>query len=207
MANLDLPSLVLGFAALHRVDREGPRGDGETTEALLAARGFPAHAAALGFEARYGGLRVFEPGADPPALVVGPYSCLASSPYSKGERDLVPVIFGADDAIYSLDTRGRGWTCAAMVESVSRPSARDGRQLLAQAILWRALVNHPAGFVTTEGVHGAERASERGLSPLADATSDHESWWADASQLVVEIAYGNGYAGPMTYATARARPG
>jgi hypothetical protein len=199
--DLDLPALVLGYLANRRVDRDASRGDRDATTTLLVDRGFPAHAPALDFEARYGGLRVFEPDADPAALVVGPYACLAASPYSHHERDLVPMIFGSDDNIYTLDGRGRGWVCNAMVDGTSRPCARDGRQLLAQAVLWRALVT--AGFVTREGAHDEALAAERGVPLLDDATSDHESWWADAAQLVVEIPYGNGYPGPMTYATTR----
>ncbi|MCA9676261.1 MAG: hypothetical protein KC464_14580, partial [Myxococcales bacterium] len=158
----------------------------------------------LDFEAAYGGLRVFDAAADPavPSLVVGPYGCFSAGPYTGHERDLVPVIFGVDDTIYTLDAAGRGWVCAAMVEGVSRPSARDGRQLLTQAILWRALVAHPAGFDIVDGAHGASRAATRGLPVIADATcDDDERWWGDAAQLVVEIPRGNGYPGPMTFAT------
>lgn len=155
-----------------------------------------AHAPALEFEARFGGRRLFEADAEPAALVIGPYACLSAGPYTRCERELVPVIFGADDTIYSLDGRGRGWTCAAMVEGVSRPSARDGRQLLVQAILWRILAG--SAFVAHDGARGRELAG--GAAAFGDATSDHESWWLDGRRIVVEIPYGNGYAGPMTYA-------
>ncbi len=190
---MELSPFVLGFVA--RFDREGGRGE---LAPLLEERGFAAHAAVRAFDERYGGHRVFESDADPPALVIGAYACLSVSPYDKHERDLVPVIFGADDTIYALDGRGRGWVCAAMVEGVSRPCARDGRQLLSQAILWRALGRR--NFVTRKGAHGAELAAACGAPALDDLTSDHEAWWGNDGHLVVEIPYGNGFTGPMTYA-------
>jgi hypothetical protein len=199
MLGLDLSPLVLRLLSTRRVDRQGPRGDRGATAALLEERGFPAHEPALAFEERFGGVQVFEADADPAVLVVGPYACFALSPYSKVERDLVPMIFGADDTIYTLDARGRGWVCAAMVEGVSRPCARDDRQLLSQAILWRALVGKGVACDVREGPYGAAIAAERKLSVLDEATSDHEAWWGDRSCLVVEIPYGNGYQGPMTY--------
>jgi hypothetical protein len=199
---LDLPPAVLALLGARRLDRDGARGDRDELSALLDERSFPSHAPALDFEERFGGARLFEPDMEPAALVVGAYACLSASPYSHHERDLVPVIFGADDTVYSLDGRGRGWTCAAMVEGVSRPSARDGRQLLVQALLWRIL--SLGNFQQREGVHGTALAS--GAPLFADATSDHESWWLDEHRLVAEIPFGNGYPGPMTYALALTSP-
>lgn len=193
---IDLPSLVLTLLPPRRFDREGARGTREETIALLDERGFAAHAGVLAFEASYGGARLLELDLDPPALVVGSYACLSTAPYRRIERDLVPVIFGADDTIYSLDGRGRGWVCAAMVEGASRPSARDGTQLLVQAILWRIL--SLGRFTHRPGAVGAAVAA--GLPELPWATSDHEAWWGDASRLVVEIPFGNGHLSPMTYA-------
>ncbi len=190
-----LPPAVLALLGTRRIDRGGARGARDETRALLEDRGFVAHAPALDFEARFGGGRLFEADADPAALVIGPYACLSAGPYTRCERDLVPVIFGADDTIYAIDGRGRGWTCAAMVEGVSRPSARDGRQLLVQAILWRVLAG--AAFVAHEGARG--RVLADGAAAYDDATSDHESWWLDGRRLVVEIPYGNGFDRPMTY--------
>ncbi len=118
----------------------------------------------------------------------------------------MPVVVAWNDVYYALDAKGRGYTHAAMVEGVFRPSAADGRSLLTQAILWRALETHARSFVAREGRHGAAIAKERGLSLLAEATGETERWWGDADgmRLVVEIARGNGFQGPMTYATGGA---
>lgn len=196
---IDLPPLLFELVSPGRLDRAGEHAGRDETGALLEARGFAAHAPALDFEAAFGGVQLLEADAEPPALVVGPYACFAAAPYSKHERDLLPVMFGADDTVYSLDGRGRGWTCAAMVDGSSRPSARDGAQLLAQAILWRVLST--GSSVARAGAVGASIAAD--LPVLSWATSDHESWWGDESRLVVEIPYGNGYTGPMTYVFAR----
>ena len=112
-----------------------------------------------------------------------------------------PVIFASNDVYYALDAEGRGFTSAAMVEGVWRPSAHDGRSLLTQAILWRALETHPTSFNFHDGLQGAAIAKERGLPLIAEATGETERWWADEKRLIVEIDRGNGYEGPMTYAT------
>jgi len=90
-----------------------------------------------------------------------------------------------------------------MVEGVFRPSAPDGRCLLTQAILWRALETHPTSSVMLEGLRGAEMAKERGIAAIAAATGETERWWGDPARmdLVVEIDRGNGHEGPMTFAT------
>lgn len=192
---VDLPHLLGELVPPRQLDRAGSRADRDTTAALLDELGFTAHDPVLAFEHVFGGVRLHEPDTDPPALVVGPYACLSAAPYSTRERDLVPVIMALDDTIYSMDARGRGWTCAAMVEGTSRPSARDGAQLLAQAILWRIVA---LGSITRhQGAVGAAIADS--LPILSWATSDHESWWGDATRLVVEIPFGNGHSTPMTY--------
>ncbi len=92
-----------------------------------------------------------------------------------------------------------------MVEGVFRPSAPSGRALLAQAILWRALETHPGSYTSNEGLRGLELARERGIAAITDASGETERWWGDdeAKHLVVEIDRGNGFEGPMTYATCR----
>jgi hypothetical protein len=90
------------------------------------------------------------------------------------------VVVAWNDVYYALDGAGRGFTNAAMVEGVFRPSAPDGRALLAQAILWRALETHPASFVTREGLHGAAMAKERGIGALEEARGETERWWGDS---------------------------
>ena len=200
--DLDLPQIALDILGSDGAARTGPHAEASTTAALLTKLGYAAHPALLAFEDSYGGLQLFESDPAAAALVVGPYACLSQAPpYTGRERDLVPVIFAWDDVIYSLDADGRGWTCAAMVEGVSRPSARDGRQLLTQAILWRALSKHAASLVSSPGLHGASRAAQRGLAAIVEASGDTERWWGDTVRLVVEITRGNGYEEPLTYAT------
>jgi hypothetical protein len=160
--------------------------------------------ALLSFEAAYGGLELFEADPDAPALVAGPYAFFSAKPkYTGRHRGCVPVIVASNDVYYALDAKGCGFTSAAMVEGMFRPSARDGRALLTQAILWRALETHPGSFVTREGSLGAAMAKERGLAAIAEATGETERWWGDARgmRLVVEIDRGNGHEKPMTYAT------
>ena len=100
----------------------------------------------------------------------------------------MPVMFASNDVYYALDAKGRGFTWAAMVEGSYRPSANDGRALLTQAILWRALETHPHFFLMREGKHGAELAKERGLPRVAGATGKTERWWGspEGMRLVVE---------------------
>lgn len=201
MLDLDLPPIVLALLDARSADRKGPHADVLTTEALLTSRGYPAHPSLLAFEAAYGGLQVFETEPTAPSIVVGPYACFsAAPPYTGRDNDRVPVIFAWDDVSYSLDAEGRGFTCAAMVEGVSRPSARDGRQLLTQAVLWRVLVTHAAFGTMKEGAHGVPIAKELGVPAIPEATSETERWWGDGARLVVEIDRGNGYEHPMTYA-------
>src|SRR5262249_38707912 len=136
------------------------------------------------------------------ALVVGPYAFFSALPnYTGRERKLVPVMQAWNDVTYSLDTRGRGWTCATMVEGVSRLAAPDGRALVTQAILWRALETHPRSYIHREGLWGMPLAVERGVGPIEGASGETERWWGDGDRLVVEIDRGNGFQKPMTFAT------
>jgi hypothetical protein len=201
---LDLPAIVIAHLAARGAARSGPRTDTEATAALLTSRRYPAHGAVLAFEAAYGGLQLFESDPDVAALVVGPYACFETSPtYTGGllSREIVPVIFACNDVEYGLDADGRGFTLAAMVEGVWRSSAPDGRTLLTQAILWRALETRSASFGFHEGLQGSALATTRGLPEIAEAAGDTERWWGDGEQLVVEIDRGNGFEHPMTFAT------
>lgn len=181
------------------IQRTGPRADGATFADWIVARGYPAHDAALAFEDAFGGLEVVEPDLPVTALVVGPYACLADGVYKGRENELVPVMFAADDVIYSIGADGRGYACSAMVEGVSLPTADDGLQLLIQALLWRRLANG-AAWAHRDGRHGRALASERGVPLLPEASSDTQRWWADASGVIVEVERGNGYATPQTWA-------
>jgi hypothetical protein len=202
MLDLDLPAIALAFLSARKASRTGPHADGSTTAALLTSRRYPAHPALLAFESAYGGLQMFESDPTAPSLVVGPYACFsAKPPYTGREGELVPVIFAWDDVRYSLDADGRGWTCAAMVEGISRPSAPDGRTLLTQAILWRVVSASPS-LVFRPGLHGSAMAEEHHVGPLMDATGETERWWGNGERLVVEIDRGNGYETPMTYASS-----
>jgi hypothetical protein len=202
--DLDLPVIAIAHLTSCAAARTGRHAHAEATRALLVERGYDASPELLAFEAAYGGLELFETDPDAAALVVGPYAFIAASPrYSSRDGDLVPVAIAWNDVYYALDPKGRGFTNAAMVEGVYRPSAESGRSLLTQAILWRALETHPCSFATHDGAHGAALARERGLAAIADATGETERWWGDADgmRLVVEIDRGNGYTKPMTYAT------
>ena len=199
--SLDLCPLALTYLEFRNVNRSGPRGDAVSTRGLLERSGLPSHEAVLAFEEEYGGLQLHESDFDPEAasLCVGPYACLSATSWTGRERDLVPVIFTQDDLVFSLDARGHGWVMAAMVEGISRPCARDGRQLLTQAILWRALSTR-LDIEVLDGNHGASRAHDAGLPVVPDASSDTERWWGnDLDLLVVEIDRGNGFANPTTY--------
>jgi hypothetical protein len=206
--DLDLPEIAIAYLASCKATRTGEHADGEATRAVVEACGHAAHPAILAFEAAYGGLEIFESDPHAPSLAAGPYAFFSALPkYSARDDDLVPVIVAWNDVYYALDAKGRGFTNAAMVEGVYRPSARDGRALLTQAILWRALETHPASFVSREGKHGAAMAKERKLARIHGSTGETERWWGDANgmRLVVEIDRGNGYAKPMTYATLTER--
>ncbi len=201
---LDLPAIAIAYLEAQKAARSGKHADAKATRALLVSRGVKASASVLAFETAYGGLELFESDPDAPALMAGPYAFFSSSPrYTGNTPKLVPVAFAWNDVYYALDARGRGFTNAAMVEGNFRPSAPNGRGLLTQAILWRALETHPRYFTQHEGHVGAAIAKERGLWPLEDATGETERWWCDADgmRLCVEIDRGNGNAGPMTYAT------
>ena len=203
--DVDLPAIAIAYLRSRRAERSGKHAGEDATRALLAKNGYQAHAAALAFEAAYGGLELFESDPDAPALAVGPYALLSAWSKHSGKRgDPVPVLFASNDVHYALDAKGRGFTQAAMVEGVYRPSAPSGRAILTQAILWRALETHPRSFVRREGLHGVAMAKERGITAITDAMGKTERWWGDASgkQLVVEIDWGNGCEGPMTYATS-----
>lgn len=198
--DVDLPALALLHLVARRAGRIGKHGSAKATRALLAASGHRASRAILAFEAAYGGLELHE-GGEPAALVVGPYALGSSGPAMQDV--LVPVAMASDDVCYALDTKGRGFTCARMVEGVFRPSAANGRALLAQAVLWRALVTHSGSFVTREGLHGDAMAAARGAPAIEDVRGPTERWWgrAEGMALVVEIDHGNGFQGARTYAT------
>jgi hypothetical protein len=200
--DLDLPAIALAHLSARGATRTGPHADAQATATLLTDRGYPAHPAVLAFETAYGGLQLFESDPALVVLAVGPYACFTAQPkYTGRPREVVPVMFACNDVYYALDLEGRGYTNAAMVEGVWRPSAPNGRSLLTQAVLWRALETHPASYTFQEGRRGAAMAKERSLQPIADATGETERWWADDKRLVVETDRGNGYEGPMTYAT------
>ncbi len=202
--DLDLPPIAMTYLSNHGAARTADRGDAEETAAALASRGYVAHPAVLAFEAAYGGLELFESDPNAAALMAGPFAFFTSSPNYTGKAGgLVPVAAAWNDVCYALDAKGRGFTKAGMVEGVFRPSAHDGRALLTQAILWRALEAHPRSFVAREGLHGSVMAKERKVARIKGATGETERWWGDgdARQLVVEIDRGNGYEKPMTYAT------
>lgn len=196
---LDLPPIALALVAQRSSNRDGPTADADALASLLTSLGYPCHDAVVAFEQAYGGLQIIEAEPSAPALVVGPHACLSRGPYSWHQQDLVPVMFACDDVVYALDGRGRGWAMAAMVEGKARRCARDGRQLVTQALLWRALSTHRGSFSTLDGRRGDEQASALGLALLEDATSPHERWWGEPGRLVVEIELGNGYAGPTTF--------
>jgi hypothetical protein len=202
--DLDLPAIAIAHLAARGAARGGKHAPADATSALLSTRGYEARPEVLAFEEAYGGLELVESDPDAPALVVGPYAFLSALPRYSGRRaDLVTVVVASNDVYYALDAKGCGHTKAAMVEGVFRPSAPNGRVLLTQAILWRALETHPGSFATREGLHGAAMAKERGLGPIGEASGETERWWGDADgmQLVVEIDRGNGFEGPVTYAT------
>lgn len=199
-----LPASAAAHLASRNAQRGGRHADEEGTRAILEQSGQPAHAAVLAFEEAYGGLELFESDPDAPALVVGPYAVVSAlRGYRARDDGLVPVAIACDDVYYALDAKGRGFTHAAMVEGAFRPSANDGRALLAQAILWRALATHPKSFTARDGKQGAAIAEERGLPRVAGATGKTERWWGsvDGTSLVVEIDRGNGFEEPKTYAT------
>ncbi len=205
---LGLPAIAVAHLASRASSRSGKHAGADATRALLLARGYQPSPAVLAFEAAYGGLQLFESDPDAPALLVGPYAiCSALGSYRRADDEPVPVVLASNDVCYALDVTGRGFTNAAMVEGVFRPSAPDGRSLLTQALLWRALETHALSFVMREGLHGSAAAKERRLAPIDEATGETERWWgdSDASQLVVEIDRGNGYEGPMTCATLERR--
>ncbi len=201
--DLDLPAIAIAHLASRGASRSGRHADADATRALLASHGFEARADLLAFEAAYGGLEIFEKDPDTPALVAGPYAYFSTLRGGSRDGDLATVVAAWNDVYYALDPAGRGFTNAAMVEGVFRPSAPDGRALLTQAILWRALETHPSSFVAHEGLHGAAMAKERGLAAIGEAAGETERWWGDADgmRLIVEIDRGNGYVKPMTYAT------
>jgi len=201
---LDLPALALALLATRKATRSGKHATAKATRELCVLRGWDPYPAVLAFEKKYGGLEVFETDPDAAALVVGPYASLSASPgYTRRARELVPVAIAWNDVYYALDARGRGFTNAAMVEGTFRPSAPNGRALLTQAILWRALETHPSSFVTHEGRIGATLAKERSLEALTAVAGETERWWTDetGTNLIVEIDRGNGHQEPRTYAT------
>jgi hypothetical protein len=173
-----------------RVSRGGPRDEGETLAGLLRARGYEPHDAARAFEGRYGGFEVREGDEEAPALVIGVYACLCSgfSSWPRGgeanvSEQLVPAILAWDDMIYYVGAGGRGWA-EWLDDSAARPIARDGEQLVTQALLWRVL--SVAGVTWHPGEDGADLARQRGLAPIAEASSDTEQWWGDAAALLVQ---------------------
>ncbi|MFK8004498.1 MAG: hypothetical protein AB8H86_33330 [Polyangiales bacterium] len=198
MPTLPLGPLVTRFLDERGATRTGPRGDAKSTTATLAAYERASWESVLEFEEDYGGLELCDPGSTTPALVVGPFACLSPGDYRLSEPRLIPVMFSADDVVYSLDEEGRGWTMAAMVEGKHRLSARNGRQLLTQAILWRALASDLSGAQLEQGMCGAKWAAKAELKPIHEASSDSERWWGDGERLVVELLSGNGYEGPTT---------
>jgi hypothetical protein len=197
--DLDLPPIALDVLAQHAT-RTAPRADADALRALLLERGFTAHAAVLAFEARYGGLHVLEGHPSVASLLIGPYAFHRSLPAYRGHHpELVPVMTTTHDVVYLLDADGRGYATSTMVDGRARPLARDARQLVTQALLWCALDLLPRSYVAIEGSHGEARAAALGLAPITEASSEHERWWGGLDRLVVEIAYGNGFDGAVTY--------
>lgn len=197
MDPLDLSPTIQSILKRWSVSRTAPHAEREGLATCLTALKFPLHESVFAFEETFGGLLVFESDPAFPLLQVGPFACLKDGHYTGHESDLVPVIFPSNDIVYSLDAEGRGYTRAGMVEGTSRFSARDGAQLLSQAILWRML--ETAVWNDFEGAEGAIRAADLGLALLSEASSDVERWWGDGERFVAEIRRGNGYQTPRTY--------
>ncbi len=183
--------------------RTGARGDATATDDAMRANGYAPHDAALDFEARFGGYEFRDaPDDAPPSLVIGTYACMQSgfTRWPDGgatteTHQLVPVILAADDIIYYVGRDGRGWV-QWMNDAAARPIADDGAQLVTMAILWRALEVR-GGFLGRDGHHGAAIAAERGLDPIAAASSAIERWWGRPGALVVETITEE--RGAMTY--------
>lgn len=135
---LPLPPRVI--ARLEALDAAwtAPVGD-EALRALLVARGYPAHDAALAFERTFGGLEFDDPDDGP--WLIGAAACVASDAHlaprggpDQGDLQLVPVIYTPSDGIGYVDVHGAGWFHDT-IESADATQVADSGAALIEAIV------------------------------------------------------------------------
>lgn len=185
MARLPFSAPVSALLERRGATRAPASSPAELT-ASLERFGLAAHPAVLDFERSFGGLAWLAEGE--PAWIVGTGACLASGWYAverDEQRGLVPIAYGVDDAICSLDPEGRAFVSS--LES-ARPKlcAPDGRSCIARLVLWDAVATLPETHRRTlRGARGEAIAAASGAEPIADASADDERWWSLGAELLV----------------------
>lgn len=129
------------LARRHPVFEAKQRGDDDRLRTVLAARGYPAHAALFTFEARYGGLVFADgPGEEGDDWMVGAYACLSSDAHKEprgGRASLVPVAYSPNDLIFYLDADGSAWAEDSIEDPAAAPYAPDGDAMMKRILTER----------------------------------------------------------------------
>lgn len=189
VANAWLARVAPVFDPKHRV--------GDTAlRKFLKARKYPAHAAVLAFDQRYGGLvAADEPGEVGLDWLFGAHACLASEAHVeprgavglRGNAALVPVIYSPNDVIFYLDGHGAGW-CEDTIEGGLERVTEDGDRLVSRLLLHQVLFDRSGRGLVAEiaGKRGEEAAAILGAPSIPQATDDLAHVWGSASALVFE---------------------
>ena len=189
----------LGAVAQARLAKLQPTRDPAATCApaalrtRLAERDYPAPAAVLAFEARYGGLTLTDPDGD--TWRVGAAACVGSDDHvaprggrpHRGATALVPVVYAPADVIYFLDGRGRGWV-EDTIEGGLAPCADRADTMMARLLLDQWLFARRAGSQVrdVDGARGGAMARALTLPAIRQATDGLARCWGDAHTLVIE---------------------
>jgi hypothetical protein len=187
-----LDPLVIDVLRAMKAEREPNRRiESKRVRALLAKRGYPAHAAALAYERDYGGLLLPTPGYDDwfdsgDYTCFGPFSCLDGwSDSPKGAKDqkslgLVPVA-RVGDVVYFLDRKGRGFAQDLVGESASAELVSERADALtSRVILWTWI--RPK--IKKRRTPARELAAALGVPSLRRASDALERWWGDRDLIV-----------------------
>lgn len=193
----------LGAVAQARLATLAPTMDPAATRApaalraLLAERDYPAHAAVLAFEARYGGLALTD--ADGDTWRFGAAACVSSDDHvaprggrpHRGTTALVPVVYAPADVIYFLDGRGRGWVEdtieGGLVACADRADAMVARLLLDHLEVARRARDRVRDV---DGPRGRALARTLTLPAIREATDERARCWGDAHTLIIERRVG-----------------
>ncbi len=165
----------------------GDRLDEDALRAHLAQHGYQAHAAAIAFDAAWGGL-TFD------GFTVGAAACAESGERGGDEvgarEGLIPVCLSDNDVYYFLGRDGQAWAQDGIEDPEAVPAAAAADCLLARIVLYHVAWQRRMadGARDLDGARGAELAAALGVARLAEASDALGTTWGDDDALVFERA-------------------